>query len=62
MIGVYRIGQEKDVSIYYPISKHPEFESFDVKLDKLLSKKTFIKDALMTFPRVSENEIASQMI
>ncbi|NVK73780.1 MAG: DEAD/DEAH box helicase [Oceanospirillaceae bacterium] len=59
---VYRIGQEKDVSIYYPISKHPEFESFDVKLDKLLSKKTFIKDALMTFPRVSENEIASQII
>ena len=55
---VYRIGQDKDVSIYYPISKHPEYESFDVKLDKLLSRKTFTKDALITYPRMSENDLA----
>ena len=57
----YRIGQKKDVSIYYPISKHPEFESFDIKLDSMLSRKTFIKDALITFPRTSENELAKEI-
>jgi SNF2 family DNA or RNA helicase len=57
---VYRIGQVKDVSIYYPISKHPKYESFDIKLDRLLSKKTFTKDALITYPRMTENEIAQQ--
>ena len=59
---VYRIGQEKEVSIYYPISKHPKHESFDIKLDKLLSRKTFTKDALITFPRMSENELAKELI
>ena len=57
----YRIGQKKDVSIYYPIGKHPEFESFDIKLDSMLSRKTFIKDALITFPRTSENELAKEI-
>ena len=58
---VYRIGQDKDVSIYYPITKHPEHESFDIKLDKLLSKKTFTKDALITYPRLTEKDIAEQV-
>ena len=57
----YRIGQKKDVNIYYPISKHPNYDSFDIKLDGLLSKKTFIKDALITFPKSTENEIAQQI-
>jgi SNF2 family DNA or RNA helicase len=57
----YRIGQEKEVSIYYPISKHPKYESFDIKLDGLLSRKTFTKDVLMTYPKMSEKELADQI-
>ncbi|SDJ58238.1 Superfamily II DNA or RNA helicase, SNF2 family [Ferrimonas sediminum] len=45
---VYRIGQQKDVNIYVPLAHHPEFESFDVNLHKLLTKKTQLKDAVVT--------------
>lgn len=45
---VYRIGQTKDVNIYIPILLHPEMESFDVNLHRLLSKKTLLKDAVIT--------------
>lgn len=45
---VYRIGQEKDVNIYIPILHHPEMASFDVNLHHLLSKKTNLKDAVVT--------------
>ena len=45
---VYRIGQKKDVNIYIPILRHPKMESFDVNLHGLLSKKTLLKDAVIT--------------
>ncbi len=45
---VYRIGQTKPVSVYVPILHHRETESFDVNLHKLLSKKTLLKDAVVT--------------
>ncbi|MCD9475338.1 SNF2-related protein [Photobacterium phosphoreum] len=45
---VYRIGQEKDVHIYIPLLHHPEFESFDVNLHRLLTQKTLLKDAVIT--------------
>lgn len=45
---VYRIGQKKDVNIYIPVLLHPEMESFDVNLHRLLSKKTLLKDAVVT--------------
>lgn len=45
---VYRIGQTKDVNIYIPVLLHPEMESFDVNLHKLLSKKTQLKDSVVT--------------
>ncbi|AIY65735.1 SNF2-related protein [Pseudoalteromonas piratica] len=45
---VYRIGQTKDVNIYVPLLLHPEMESFDVNLHKLLTKKTQLKDAVVT--------------
>jgi SNF2 family DNA or RNA helicase len=45
---VYRIGQTKDVNIYIPVLLHPEMESFDVNLHRLLSKKTLLKDAVIT--------------
>lgn len=45
---VYRIGQQKDVFIYLPISTHPEYDSFDVNLNKLLKGKIMLKDAVVT--------------
>lgn len=35
----YRIGQDKDVYVYYPMAVSPDFKSFDVTLDELLSRK-----------------------
>jgi hypothetical protein len=49
---VYRIGQEKDVNIYIPILKHPEFESFDVNLHRLLWQKSTLKDSVVTVEQV----------
>jgi len=45
---VYRIGQKKDVNIYIPVLLHPNMESFDVNLHRLLSKKTLLKDSVVT--------------
>lgn len=36
----YRIGQTKDVYVYYPMAVSDEFNSFDITLDKLLQKKS----------------------
>lgn len=36
----YRIGQSKDVYVYYPMATCKNFKSFDVTLDELLSRKT----------------------
>ncbi len=49
---VYRIGQTKDVNIFIPILKHPEFESFDVNLHRLLWRKSTLKDAVVTVEQV----------
>ncbi|WP_300433189.1 SNF2-related protein [uncultured Thalassolituus sp.] len=45
---VYRIGQTKDVNVYIPIVSHPELMSFDENLHQLLSKKTLLRDAVVT--------------
>lgn len=47
----YRIGQEKDVNVYYPMSVSKEFKTFDVIIDALLAKKTELADATL-FPTV----------
>lgn len=36
----YRIGQEKDVYVYYPLAVHQDFQSFDITLDQLLERKS----------------------
>lgn len=36
----YRIGQTKDVYVYYPMAISSDFKSFDETLDDLLSRKT----------------------
>ena len=41
---VYRIGQTKDVYVYYPIYVSDRFTSFDLKLHKLLEKKRILAD------------------
>ena len=46
----YRIGQNRDVTIYVPLAVHPEYgdQSFDVKLDQLLERKrTLSRDMLL---------------
>jgi SNF2-related domain/Restriction endonuclease/Helicase conserved C-terminal domain len=35
----YRIGQKKDVYVYYPVVCAEDFSTFDVKLDELLNRK-----------------------
>src|SRR5207247_4894694 len=41
---VYRIGQTKDVHVYYPICRDPAgaFETFDEKLDALITRRKFV--------------------
>ena len=58
---VYRIGQKKPVFIHLPCLLHPEYDSFDVNLDKLLAKKTMLSDAVVTPETVSEHELMSSM-
>ena len=35
----YRIGQKKDVYVYYPVVFADDFQTFDIKLDQLLTMK-----------------------
>lgn len=58
---VYRIGQQKDVFIHLPTALHPEYDSFDVNLDRLLSGKLMIKDAVVTPEAVQENDMIRSM-
>jgi len=52
---VYRIGQKKRVNVFIPILHHPEYESFDVNLHYLLSKKTLLKDVVVTPEQIVPN-------
>ncbi len=58
---VYRIGQTKPVFIYLPATTHPQFDSFDVHLDRLLRGKLMLKNAVVTPESVSESEIIRSM-
>ena len=44
----YRIGQKKDVTIYTPVARHPEFGdlSFDLVLDRILTRKRLLASSL----------------
>lgn len=56
---VYRIGQERPVSVYLPIAKHPELVSFDERLNSLLRNKIDLSDAVVAQEVVSEGELLS---
>ena len=52
---VYRIGQSKNVSVFIPVLHHPEHDSFDVHLHRLLAKKVDLKDAVVA-PEIVTHE------
>lgn len=59
---VYRIGQEKDVHVYYPITRDPagEFRTFDEKLDALVKRRRQLAiDFLM--PMAGEEELGAEL-
>jgi SNF2 family DNA or RNA helicase len=58
----YRIGQEREVSVYIPIAVHPEKPSFDQNLNRLLSKKIDLKDAVVTTEAVASAALADGML
>lgn len=58
---VYRIGQDKDVFIHLPAVMHPQYDSFDVHLDRLLRGKLMLKDAVVTPEAVSESQMVQSM-
>ena len=43
----YRIGQDKEVFVYYPSIAADDFETFEIKLDKLLSSKRSLADDML---------------
>jgi SNF2 family DNA or RNA helicase len=43
---VYRIGATKPVFVHIPVLLHPERDSFDVNLDRLLRSKVQLQDAI----------------
>lgn len=54
---IYRIGQKRDVHVYLPMALHPDRDSFDVNLDRLLANKTFLSDAVVAPEVVSGDEL-----
>lgn len=57
---VYRIGQEKEVYIYYPMSVADNFDTFDVVLDNLLIRKRNLATKVL-FP-IEQTEISPKEI
>lgn len=58
---VYRIGQTKPVFIHLPVVTHPQYDSFDVHLDRLLRGKLMLKDAVITPDAVAEKDVIKSM-
>lgn len=60
----YRIGQTKDVFVYYPIAISNKFRTFDVNLDDLLSRKMSLSTSTI-FPteriEVTQDELGKMM-
>ena len=60
----YRIGQTKDVYVYYPMAVCSKFKSFDITLDELLSRKSSLATSTV-FPtervEVKEAEMAQML-
>jgi SNF2 family DNA or RNA helicase len=46
----YRIGQERDVYVYYPVVTAADFETFDARLDELLEWKRGLSHDMLNGP------------
>lgn len=59
---VYRIGQTKDVHIYYPIAKDPKglFDTFDEKLDAVIRRRRDLASEFLA-PMPSEDEMQREI-
>ena len=61
----YRIGQEKDVFVYYPMAVSQKFRSFDETLDELLARKSILASSTI-FPteriEVSREELGNMLV
>jgi SNF2 family DNA or RNA helicase len=55
---VYRIGQTKDVHVYYPLAIYPADpdNSFDVKLDALMTRKRNLSQQLLAPPIITKDD------
>lgn len=61
----HRIGQKKDVHIYYPIAKTDNGTSVEVRLNELLEKKTLLSDEViipMEKTKVSKSELLEGIV
>ncbi len=54
---IHRIGQTREVHVHYPIALHPDVDSFDVNLDRLLRSKVALKDAVVVPQEVRQEEM-----
>lgn len=58
----YRIGQDKEVFVYYPSIYSAQFDTFEVKLDHLLAdKRKLANDMLKGTSEVSAQELAKEL-
>jgi len=58
----YRIGQTRDVSVYYPTIHSTDFDTFEIKLDRLLSsKRQLAGDMLNGSGEISAKELAEDV-
>jgi superfamily II DNA or RNA helicase len=59
---VYRIGQTREVYVYYPIARDPqqEFETFDEKLDALIRRRKELAADFLT-PMPGEDELEREL-
>lgn len=55
---IYRIGQEREVHVYYPMAEHPSIgaHSFDLVLDRLLEKKRKLSERVLWPPAGSQED------
>ena len=59
----YRIGQEKEVMVYYPSIYSADFDTFEIKLDKLLSsKRKLASDMLSPVGDISLKYLANEVL
>lgn len=55
---IYRIGQQKEVHVYYPMAEHPSYgeHSFDLVLNRLLQKKRKLSERVLWPPAGSQED------